>query len=464
MPVVALSQLSRAPEARTEKRPQLSDLRESGALEQDADIVMFIYREEEYKPTEENRGIAEIIIGKQRNGPTGMLKLAFIKEYTRFENLEWRNAWRAVRSSGMSPAAVLDGLRPARATVDLDRLAANYRAVRPRSPSRSCRWSRPTPTATAPCRSARHLVASGADRCWPWPTSRRRVALRAAGIARPHRGPGRLRPGPGEAAARARASLPSSPRRARSSGPCAGGARLAAAAPRPRQGRHGHEAAGLRAPTQLDEAAARLAESGHVEVDGVMTHLASRRRGRRLSPSGSSTCSTSAWRAWPGAGMRPPLVHAANSAGLAFVRPTPHPGASRPAPLRRAPAPALARRSSVRPVMTVSADIALVKDVPAGTAVSYGGRWVAPRPSRIATVPLGYADGVPRTDAMREEGQMLVRGAPRAGGGHGLHGPDDAGRHRPSRGRGGRRGRALRRRPHGLGRGGLARAPTPGRC
>jgi replicative DNA helicase len=62
----------------------------SGALEQDADVVMFIYREEEYKPTDENRGIAEIIIGKQRNGPTGSRKLAFIREFTRFENLDWR--------------------------------------------------------------------------------------------------------------------------------------------------------------------------------------------------------------------------------------------------------------------------------------------------------------------------------------------------------------------------------------
>jgi replicative DNA helicase len=89
VPVVALSQLSRAPEARTDRRPVLSDLRESGAIEQDADIVMFIYREEEYKATDENRGIAEIIIGKQRNGPTGNRRLAFIKEFTRFENLEW---------------------------------------------------------------------------------------------------------------------------------------------------------------------------------------------------------------------------------------------------------------------------------------------------------------------------------------------------------------------------------------
>jgi len=90
VPVIALSQLSRAPEARTDKRPQLSDLRESGAIEQDADIVMFIYREEEYKQTDENRGIAELIIGKQRNGPTGTVKLAFIKEFTRFENIAWQ--------------------------------------------------------------------------------------------------------------------------------------------------------------------------------------------------------------------------------------------------------------------------------------------------------------------------------------------------------------------------------------
>jgi replicative DNA helicase len=91
IPIVALSQLSRAPETRGGHKPQLSDLRESGALEQDADVVVFIYREEEYNQTPDNRGIAELIIGKQRNGPTGTIKMAFIKEYTRFENLEWRH-------------------------------------------------------------------------------------------------------------------------------------------------------------------------------------------------------------------------------------------------------------------------------------------------------------------------------------------------------------------------------------
>jgi replicative DNA helicase len=92
VPIVALSQLSRASETRSDHRPQLSDLRESGALEQDADVVMFIYREEQYRDADGNanqnaEGTAEIIIGKQRNGPVGTAKLAFIKEHTRFENL-----------------------------------------------------------------------------------------------------------------------------------------------------------------------------------------------------------------------------------------------------------------------------------------------------------------------------------------------------------------------------------------
>jgi replicative DNA helicase len=94
--VIAVSQLRRAVEDRPSKKPQLSDLRESGALEQDADVILFIFREELYQrakgeeASEDVRGTAEIIVGKQRNGPVGEVKLAFLKKYSRFDDLERR--------------------------------------------------------------------------------------------------------------------------------------------------------------------------------------------------------------------------------------------------------------------------------------------------------------------------------------------------------------------------------------
>jgi replicative DNA helicase len=91
VPLIAISQLSRAPERREDNRPKLSDLRESGAIEQDADLVLLLFREEFYNPSDESvKGLAEIIIAKQRNGPVGNVPLAFLKEYTRFETLSRR--------------------------------------------------------------------------------------------------------------------------------------------------------------------------------------------------------------------------------------------------------------------------------------------------------------------------------------------------------------------------------------
>jgi len=90
VPVLAIAQLSRAVEARHDKRPMLSDLRDSGAIEQDADMVMFLYRDEYYNPDSDDKGIAEVIVGKHRNGPTGKVQLAWLEQYTKFASLARR--------------------------------------------------------------------------------------------------------------------------------------------------------------------------------------------------------------------------------------------------------------------------------------------------------------------------------------------------------------------------------------
>lgn len=161
------------------------------------------------------------------------------------------------------------------------------------------------------------------------------------------------------------------------------------------------------APDALVEAALRLRDSG-IEVEGVMTHLASADEDatiteRQLDRFDEAVAKLAKQ------GMRPPLIHACNSGGLAFVRKTHtlvRPGllvyGVRPRPL--------SPEIDVAPVMQVSADVSLVKDVPVGARISYGGRWVAQRPSRIATIPIGYEDGVPRTDRMRDEGAFAVGG------------------------------------------------------
>lgn len=168
-------------------------------------------------------------------------------------------------------------------------------------------------------------------------------------------------------------------------------------------------------PQEALAAAEALAARPGLRLEGLMTHLASADEDAQATTRQLDVFDDVA-RALHERGLRPPLVHAANSAGLAFLRPghtMVRPGlllfGVRPRPL----SPAV----TVEPVMAVSARIARLVEVPPGTPVSYGGRWVAGRPSRIATLPLGYADGVPRTDAMRQRGAFLVRGrhAPVAG-------------------------------------------------
>ncbi len=162
-------------------------------------------------------------------------------------------------------------------------------------------------------------------------------------------------------------------------------------------------------------AARRLSAAPGLVLEGAMTHLASADEDAAFTARQLDDFDVFL-DVLAREGLRPPLVHAANSAGLAALRPT-HTLARPGLLLFGLTTRPLGPRVNVRAVMTVSARVAFVKDVPAGTHVSYGGRFVAARPSRIATIPLGYADGVPRTVGMRERGAFGLRGvrAPVAG-------------------------------------------------
>ena len=300
--------------------------------------------------------------------------------------------------------SLLAMLRPARVRLDLDRLAANYLAVA----AAAGRAVMPVVKADAyghgAARVSRHLVALGAPMLGV-AYAEEGMVLRAAGVRAPILvlagfAPGQVRTliqhdltpvvsTPSTLASALQAGKEASKRFAVHVKVDTGMTRLGFT------------------PSAVGEAAARLAESGRVEVEGLMTHLAAADEDaeatRRQLDVFDEAAADLAKR-----GIRPRWVHAANSAGLAFLRPghtLVRPGlllyGVRPRPL----APAI----DVKPVMSVSADIEMVQEVAVGTPVSYGGRWVAPRRSRIGTIPFGYADGVPRTDGMRDRGDLLVK-------------------------------------------------------
>ncbi|MGE0456075.1 MAG: alanine racemase [Vicinamibacteria bacterium] len=305
-----------------------------------------------------------------------------------------------------SPQHALARLRPARARIDLSRLASNYRALA----AYARRPLMPVVKADAYGHGAAQVVArllaAGAERlAVAYPEEG--IALRRAGVQAP------VLVLAGFADAQLSPLLAAGLTPVVSTPATLASVLARAGQPGPRFAVHLKLDTGMSRlgfpPQPFLDAARRLAGSARIELEGVMTHLASadedadatRRQLDRFDE---------AVEALAREGLRPPLVHAANSAGLAFLRET-H-TLARPGLLLYGVRPRpLSPEVEVRPVMSLSADVSLVKDVPAGAAVSYGGRHVTQRPTRIATLPIGYADGVPRTRAMAETGALALRGA-----------------------------------------------------
>jgi alanine racemase len=300
---------------------------------------------------------------------------------------------------------VLQLLRPARARVDLDRLAANYHALRAVVPVPVLPVVKADAYGHGAAAVTRRLVAEGADML-AVAYVEEAVALREQGLSLPIVVLAAFGPGQ-ERMVRKHHLTPvvSTPRT------------LEAVLGPARESRQ-PLAVHLKVDTGMSrlgftkdafvEAAERLSAAKGITLEGVMTHLAVADEDRDATARQLDRFDD-ALAALHQRGIRPPFVHACNSAGLAFFRPSHtlvRPGlllyGIQPRPL----SPVV----YVRPVMTVSADIALIKEIAAGTPVSYGGRWVAPRLSRIATLPIGYADGVPRTDGMRDHGEFVVKG------------------------------------------------------
>jgi alanine racemase len=303
------------------------------------------------------------------------------------------------------PEARLARLRPARARVDLDRLAANYHLLA----AHAGRPVMPVVKADAyghgAAHVARRLVVEGAPLlAVAYPEEG--AALRAAGVKLPIVVLAGFAPGQ-EAVVVEHDLQPvvSTPETLDLALATAMGARrrlVVHLKVDTGMGRLGFPR------ERLEEAAAGLDGSGRVELAGLMTHLACADEDAAFTERQLDRFDE-AVRQLAARGLRPRYIHAANSAGLAFLRPTHtlvRPGlllyGVRPRPL----SPDL----PVQPVMSLSARIALVKQVPVGTTVSYGARWVAARPSRVATIPIGYADGVPRTRVMAETGAFVARG------------------------------------------------------